>query len=250
MRYLVIGVLAFLAVLIALLPASLLRHLTGDFSELLVVTPRGTLYDGTAHLVVAGERLGNLSWSFAPDALLPARIAVDYHLEGEGMDIGGRFARGLRDARVHATGALSMARLAPILEPYDLMIGGKADLRDVEVGFDGTQPVSARGSIVWSGGEVRYVLSGRPGRAVLEPMAAELAKGSGGPVAMVRSAGRISGKNVNHATPLIEVTLGYDGFVRVGVTKALTNMLNSPWPGNDPDQAIVLQVEEQIFSYQ
>lgn len=81
-------------------------------------------------------------------------------------------------------------------------------------------------------------------------MAAELAKGSGGPVAMVRSAGRISGKNVNHATPLIEVTLGYDGFVRVGVTKALTNMLNSPWPGNDPDQAIVLQVEEQIFSYQ
>jgi hypothetical protein len=49
------------------------------------------------------------------------------------------------------------------------------------------------------------------------------------------------------STPLLHAALADNGFVRVGVTKYLTAMLGQPWPGSDPDHAVVLEVEEQVF---
>ena len=48
-------------------------------------------------------------------------------------------------------------------------------------------------------------------------------------------------------TPLLHAELKTNGFARIGVTKYLTKMAGNPWPGGDPDHAIVLEVEEQVF---
>ena len=51
----------------------------------------------------------------------------------------------------------------------------------------------------------------------------------------------------NGQTPLIKAELQDNGFAKVGITRLLTKMLDNPWPGSEPDHAVVLEVEEQVF---
>ena len=60
-----------------------------------------------------------------------------------------------------------------------------------------------------------------------------------GPVAVAYATGE--------STPLLQAALTGNGFARIGVTKYLTRLLGQPWPGGDPDHAVVLEVEEQVF---
>jgi glycine cleavage system H lipoate-binding protein len=38
-----------------------------------------------------------------------------------------------------------------------------------------------------------------------------------------------------------------DGMATVGITKQFTKMLGEPWPGGEPDHAVVLEVGEKLF---
>ena len=86
---------------------------------------------------------------------------------------------------------------------------------------------------------MRYALSGRTTTASLPALVAYLDEDAIRPVATVFTQ---SGQ-----TPLIKAELLENGYAKVGITKLLTKMLNNPWPGSDPDHAIVLEVEEQVL---
>jgi len=47
--------------------------------------------------------------------------------------------------------------------------------------------------------------------------------------------------------PLLHIRLGPDGWLDIGVTKMLTKMAGFPWPGNEPDHAIVIDVSERLI---
>jgi hypothetical protein len=100
----------------------------------------------------------------------------------------------------------------------------------------GGVPRSAAGEISWSGGTVRYTLSGQSSSSTLPPLIAYLGDG----VEAVVFA-------QNAQTPLIKAELLDNGFAKIGITKLLTKILDNPWPGSDPDHAVVLEVEEQVF---
>jgi hypothetical protein len=83
---------------------------------------------------------------------------------------------------------------------------------------------------------VTYLLSGKLYNSALPPMRALLGPG---PEAIAFATG--------DETPLLLARLEPNGFAKVGVTKYLTKILGNPWPGGDPDHAVVLEVEEQVF---
>ena len=90
--------------------------------------------------------------------------------------------------------------------------------------------------VTWSGGQVRYILSGRSSTSILPPLVAYLGEGAEATVFAQ-----------NGQTPLIKAELLDNGFAKVGITRLLTKMLDNPWPGSEPDHAVVLEVEEQVF---
>jgi hypothetical protein len=47
--------------------------------------------------------------------------------------------------------------------------------------------------------------------------------------------------------PLMLGKVAQDGMATVGITKQFTKMLGEPWPGGEPDHAVVLEVGEKLF---
>ena len=111
-------------------------------------------------------------------------------------------------------------------------------MRNLYLHITDNRPDDARGTVGWSGGSVRYLLSQRRRTVELPALEAQL-RFADGLAATVFAAG--------NSTPLLEAELLDSGFVRIGITKLMTKMLNDPWPGGGPDHEVVLAVEEKIL---
>jgi hypothetical protein len=47
--------------------------------------------------------------------------------------------------------------------------------------------------------------------------------------------------------PLLRIEVLANGYVRIGITRLLTKLLNNPWPGSDVDHEVVLEIEERLL---
>jgi hypothetical protein len=231
-----IGIGLFLVFLIVRAPASLVGGLVGDAAPVKLLETSGTIWSGDADLLVEGRLIGRLIWSFRPVSLLTAKIGYDLELAGEGVNLIGRATAGTSTTDASVTGGVGAGFVNTWLAPYDIELAGDFRLADTALNLTGRQLEAVGGSLTWTGGRVVYVLSGKVFRATLPPMHAELGPG---PSAVVFADG--------DPTPLLHAELKPDGFAKIGVTKYLTKLTGNPWPGGDPDHAIVLEVEEQVF---
>jgi len=230
------GVGLFLAIAIYQAPAGLLRAVLDDQAVIGLTDLEGTLWNGRARLIAEGGELALLRWQLQPGALFTARLNYQLEVLGVDLELGGEFDKGFGHSSVLLTGKLGSAAINRRLAPYDIAVEGDFDVRSAQIRFEGNRPVAADGEIHWGGGPVRYVLSGRASSSMLPPLTAYLGPG---PEAVVFPA--------DGQTPLLTAKLLDNGFAKVGVTKFFTTMLGSPWPGGDPDHAVVLEVEEQLF---
>jgi hypothetical protein len=51
----------------------------------------------------------------------------------------------------------------------------------------------------------------------------------------------------NDETPLILARIAQDGWVTIGITKRFTELTGQPWHGDQPDHAVVVEVQEKLF---
>ena len=239
-RLVLIGIVTFAICLIAFAPASLVRVMMRDSAPLALTTPTGTLWRGAGDLSFAGTPLGRIGWSFAPTLLLSGEVGFDVTLHGPNAAIQGR--AGASPGALHAqlAGKLDSALFSDLLGRYDIHLPGSLTLKDVEL----TLPHSARlpnvrGDATWSGGTVDYRLSGRAHRVTLPMLVGFLDSSSGQPEMSVYQA--------NDETPLMLARISRDGLATIGITKQFTKLLGEPWPGNEPDHAVVLEVGEKLF---
>jgi hypothetical protein len=233
---LVIGALIFIALIVVRIPASVVQNFIPSSAGIALLAPEGTLWSGSGDLLVAGNRTGRLVWSFTPVTFLQGRVGYDLELGAPGAHLGGRVAMGLSTIQAEIGGTVDAQFVNQWLAPYHIELSGAFELLAVSVTLEGQVPVAAGGRLTWEGGPLRYRLSGKVHDSVLPPMTADL-----GPelVAVAHATGE--------SMPLLHAALKSDGFARFGVTKYLTRMLGQPWPGSDPDHAVVLEVEEQVF---
>ncbi len=231
------GVLLFLGFAVAFAPAGLVRVAFGQINSVTLTDPTGTIWHGRGQILLQGHPLGMLDWDLRLSALLTGALSFDFELVDPGHTLTGLASLGIsRTFALQVSGRVSADLIHRFLPPYDISISGALTLTAAGLTLIGGTPKRASGIIAWSGGLVRYALSGRTLTSELPPLVAYLGDDAQATVF-----------EQNGQTPLIRAELMENGFAKVGITKLLTKLLDNPWPGASPDHAVVLEVEEQIF---
>ncbi len=239
-RLALIGIATFIVCLGLFAPASLVRLALRDVPQVTLAGPTGTLWHGYGDLGIARTQLGRIEWSFAPMALLGGDAGFDVRITGEHIDLAGRTTASLRSGHAALDGTLDTALLSDVFSRYDLRIPGTIAVEHLDLSAAyGARLPDVRGELKWSGGEIGYRLSGRDHRVALPPLVGFIDSSSGQP--------EISVYQVDDKMPLMLAKVAQDGMATVGITKQFTKMLGEPWPGGEPDHAVVLEVGENLF---
>lgn len=240
-RYLFVGVMVLLAVVVYAAPASLLKQPLNANPNLQVQQLQGTLWNGSGAVRVNNLNLGTLRWQFAPGRLLQAQAAFNYTLQGNNLDLSGTAGRGVSRWLLDANGAVQDALVNQALAPYEIRMTGDLAVQTLALAAAGQRVAELTGNVAWPGGPVSYPAPGGQATRALPALRAELTLDGDNsePLANVHS------ESVNY--PLLSLRVLNSGFVKISLTRRFTQIVGMPWPGSEPDHAFVLEVEEQVF---
>lgn len=241
-KYLFIGLIVFLIVAISVAPAGILNRIVSQTNVAELAHSRGSVWQGQADLMVQNTPLGQLNWDFEGTSLFKLQPTYQWTLQQEHWQLAGRAGSSMDLANLEISGEIDAQAANQWLAPYDISTSGNFSVQPtmISIAHNATMPQSLDGQIDWSGGLVRYTLSGLLSEANLPPLVAYLETNPAGePQATVYAQ--------NNQTPLLIATIGANGFAKVGISKRFTQLLNNPWPGSDPDHKIVIEIEEKLF---
>ena len=239
LRYALIG-LVFVVCIILLAPARLLPAALGDDGPTRLTGVRGSVWNGAAAVGYGGQSLGSLSWKLDAARLARGEAVFDWRLAGDGHALTGSARLGRKGLHCDVAGAVHNATMRRILAPYWIEAEGDIGIDQLAARFDyELHPLEVVGKLSWIGGEVRYRLGGEQYRVVLPPLSGVLG------TVDARPALTVFGKGVD--APLLQIRLGDDGWVDIGVTKMLTRMAGFPWPGTEADHMIVIELSERLI---
>ena len=221
-------------------PASLVTRIADGQKDFSLLNTRGTVWSGQTDLVSQGRLIGFLIWSLEPLSLFSLSPLFDWQLDQTSAQLHGS-ARFAEFTKISATGKVQAAAVNEWVDQYDIYLEGYFDVTDLsaEVDLQNRRLTATNGSIQFSGGMVRFKLSGLLYAQQLPPMLASFEVHKGLPRAVVVAIG--------DSIPLMIFQPGAPGFIKIGITQRFTEILNRPWPGGHPPHAIVLEVEESFL---
>ena len=237
MKYLAVGALAFALFCAALAPAGLFAVLVERFGGASLTATAGTVWSGSGTLRLRRLALGRLQWSFAPVTLAQLAPGYTWRLTGDGLDLRGRMAFRTDAIELSARGSVAAAAVNAGLAAYDIRLDGEFDIDGLDATLTAGGLKRVEGSARWSGGAVSYALGGRSHTALLPPMRAQAQS------APVTARAFAEAGN----TLLIQAEIMDGGYVKIGITRRLLQLLNRPWAGGGADDEIVVSVEEAVF---
>lgn len=232
------GLLAFLAALVWQAPARLLALAIPDTTTASLDDWQGSLWAGSVRVAAAPGLPLRLHWDLAPGN--GGLLGGTAHLRGDGVGL---------DAAVHANpttqrvrdgagrlGALVANRL---LNPYEIEVSGDLSAQGLAATLVDGWPTALEGTLRWPGGPVSWRLADARHSAALPPLEGRLAMDGDRPVLRVVEAGR-DGR-------LLEVVLARNGWVTVRMTRRMAQLAGFPWQGDQPADAVVLEVQERLL---
>lgn len=234
---LLLGFLLFAAFCVAFAPAGLTSLVLDRLDGVDMTQLKGTLWQGEGSLYIRSQPLGRLAWDVRPATLLGGSIGCDFALEDHHHQLSGTADVGLnRTFTVDVSGKVGAQTVNRWLEPYNMTISGDLKLSNTLLTFDDVSLRDAGGTVRWDGGTINYPTGNGNQSSILPPLRANLGPG---PEATVTADG--------DATPLVMAELLETGIAKVGITARMTRLLNLSWTETEPDSAVVLEVEEQVF---
>jgi hypothetical protein len=238
MRTLILlGILLFLGFCIAFAPAGLTSLILDRMHGVDMTRVSGTLWQGEGDLYVRSEPLGRLQWDVHPATLLEGALGGDFALTDAHHELRGTADVGLnRTFTVDVSGKVGAQTVNRWLEPYDMTISGTINLSSTLLTFDAVTLRDAGGAVDWEGGSITYPAGNGIQSSILPPLRATLGPG---PAAIITTR--------DDAAPLVTAELFDNGIAKVGVTARMTRLLDLSWTETEPDSAVVLEVEEQVF---
>ncbi len=236
-----IGATALFVALICLVfaPAGLLRHFVSDVPGLHVVSPKGTLWSGAGGIIVQGEQIGSAEWSLQPLSLFAFELAWEVRFSGRDATLHGDVRISPGTLRGKASGVIGVDAINYTLAPWDTRIESPVSVEHLEATFEDQSLTMLDGQLTWPGGATSWLMDGGTSNATLPPMTAVLSSQDA----------TLSGLMVpvDGQIPVVQVTLAPDGALTVKISKLLTRLVGRPWPGSDPDHAIVVEMVDDVF---
>ena len=260
MRYILIGLVTLFICAVFFAPASLLEKGLESSTELSISDTRGSLWYGSALLSMPGKvqvfAPGRLEWAFIPQALFSLCLSYDVELLSETYAFNGRVCRSKDTIEISGDLDLHSSLLNELLANYDMQVTGVLQMSAFRLAFRPDSLSATRLPVIedlsaqmyWSGGSVQYRLSGLNHALNLPPMQGDLGLENGSPNMRVYEQSVKGGNSEQKARiPLILGDLDQNGWISIGITKKFTKLLKQPWPGNVPDHAVVLEVQEKLL---
>ena len=240
-KYMLYCAAAVALAILVLAPARTLTAFAESPAGVTVYSVSGFWWRGNANLVLRGYPAGELSWSFNPLALFLADLHFDWQLQGEDMQLAGLAGIGFGGTTtVEASGEIAAAAINPGLATYHIELPGVFQVDGLLVRVEDDELMVA-GTLDWNGGPTNYRLSGRTFEIDMPPMAAVLETKAGQPTLTVRDAA--------DGIQLLVLALDAEGWLRIDVTKRLTDLAGKPWPGTAQDEEVVVSVQEKVAAW-
>jgi Type II secretion system (T2SS), protein N len=248
-RYALVGVLLIVIFMIARAPAALVPSLLPDDAAVTLKDARGLLWTGSGTLhfsntaatgTLKGRPLGAIEWRVAPSALLSGELGLHLRWLAQGQDLTGEIRVGRAHYRLSVDGELDASHLSTLLESYHIRLGGTLRLHTVVLEAPLHEPLvrsGLEGRVDWTGGDVRYRLSGRDHDARVAPLAARLGPGFAATLHET-SDGELE---------ILRATAETNGFARLALTRRFMQIFGLEWPGTGAPTDVLLTLEEQLF---
>lgn len=237
-----LGVVAFLAFVVALLPAGVVAPSVERVDGVGLSNLAGGAWRGEADVAWRGEPLGRLRWRFEPSALLTGALGLRWRLRHPDYRLEGGFRRGFAGTAASVRGNVASTALNRVLGKYHIRLGGAFDIDEVALRDDaGEGRWAARGALRWSGGRTTYRLSGQSYDVDFPPLAATVRTVAD----EVRLQAFLSRDRAE--SPLIDARLDVDGWLHISVTRRFTRLAGKPWPGSGAEDDVVVTVAERVL---
>ena len=233
-RIVIIASLGLLWVLMNL-PASLMRNVI-DSDQFSLIAPSGTLWQGSAKVVTALGIESQIQWQ----ATL-WRPGLDLKVTNQNSALTGRIEFGIAAQRLTFAGEISANSLAPLLRRYDIFLPGTFTLNEMTFLWQTrAAQMEKPSSLIWSGGDLRYILANRQYRALMPPLRANVDTNPQGELET-----RIFADDQDD-TLLMILRWNKDGNLYFGVTRKLLRVANYPWSGSEPESKLIFEVERRL----
>ena len=217
------------------IPASQVRNVI-DSDQFALIAPTGTVWQGSARLVTALGIESQIQWQTTL-----WRPGLDLQITDKNSAITGRIEFGIAAQKLHLTGTIDASTLDPLLRRYDLFLPGMFTLNEMTFIWE---PPAARmaapSSLIWSGGDLRYILAKQQYQAVMPPLVAKLASNPQGELEA-----RIVADDQNDALLMI-LRLKNNGNLYFGVTRGMLRLANYPWSGDESESTLLFEVERRL----
>lgn len=245
------AILLVLVFVVALAPARLATQLVNqqapDGFGIRLLQPIGTLWNGSADLIVEQYPTTRVAWRFQPWALLQLTLGVELELVGDGFNLQGRIEKPIGDGVRLADGYAhaSSRALQTWLAPYDIDPSGELTIEALTLsrlrltGNGALKALTSNGQANWSGGDLSYRLAGRTTQVALPPLTGLIDTLDELPRLRVTEKGKDLPLILGHLTPRNSIS--------IGITQGFTRLAGQPWPGSEPDHKVVLEVEEPLI---
>ncbi len=236
----VLAAVVFLAAVIVAIPARVFAMLLEDY-DVHLLDARGTVWKGSAQLVVPGTNLGTLTWAIVPQRLLRAKLTYNISVNSPSLQVHGTLAKGFAKTSLVANAELQSSIVNSILLHYEMKISGSIQVEDVNVLVNGKNEISSlAGTVRWDGGKSRYRTGDETREIDLPPMVGEFSTTEGDVI--------LTAVGGHDNTELLNARLeASSGWIHIGLTRQMFDLVQMPWESQGPAGAEVFKVSRQVF---
>ena len=203
----------------------------------------GTLWDGNGSIKANAFREASISWTVPILDILLLSPTVIWKVDGDDSVFQGKSSISGANIITNASGTVGSTLLNRLFSEYDIILDGSLRVESLSLVNDQNEKFSINqldGLLIWTGGEITYMLAQSP-VTIMSPVF-ELELFNKTPT-LIQARLKTSSFNF----PLLLASLSERGNLNVKVTKAFTKIFSNEWPSTDSEEQIVLELEEYIF---
>ncbi len=238
--YLLISGVAFLIVLIVMIPSRAFALHVERYGIHLLKT-QGTVWNGSGEVSVEGKSLGRLNWKLRPIALVQGRLTYAISVKNEELRLNAELECGFSSVGLVGEASVSQSLINSVFQTYEIAVEGDLQFDNLELRMSHRRDIIAlNGSLNWSGGTGRYRAQGETKVIDIPSISALLFEREGDAV--------LSSKDNSVDILLGEARFEVDkGWVHIALTRHMMDISEVPWNVSVESDEVVLEVSRQLY---